>query len=106
MTCRPTRGWVICKHIPPGNHNSGRLLLPEVTKAEAVSVAVAEVAFVSSEEKTLFPGEKITYAGWLRQQRPIKVDGKDYFFLKVDDISMVIEEGPVIVGEYGEYFVE
>ena len=100
---KPSRGYVLIEPEEAETQTASGLLLPETAKDKPQKGIVIEVGGMSLEWTKAFindplvglpvevdKGNKVYYKKWTNES--IKVEGKEYLFVKFEDVLAVIED--------------
>ena len=98
MNVRPLHDRIIVHHLEEGEQQIGGIIIPDTAKEKPQQGTVLAAGNGKAKDSgkrvplDLKAGDRILFGKYAGQE--IKLDGKDYFIMKEDDVLAVIE-GPI-----------
>ena len=98
MNLRPLRDQIIVHRLTEGEQRIGGIIIPDSAKEKPQQGTVVAVGNGKTNDKgkrvplEVKAGDRILFGKYSGQE--IRLDGKDYFIMKEDDVLAVIE-GPI-----------
>jgi len=96
MTVRPLHDRIIVQRIDEGEQNVGGIIIPDSAKEKPQQGTVIAVGNGKANDNgkriplDVKEGDRILFGKYSGQE--IKLDGKEYFIMKEDDVLAVIED--------------
>ena len=96
MTVRPLHDRIIVQRIDEGEQNVGGIIIPDSAKEKPQQGTVIAVGNGKANDNgkriplDVKAGDRILFGKYSGQE--IKLDGKEYFIMKEDDVLAVIED--------------
>jgi len=96
MTVRPLHDRIIVQRIDEGEQNVGGIIIPDSAKEKPQQGTVIAVGNGKTNDNgkriplDVNAGDRILFGKYSGQE--IKLDGKEYFIMKEDDVLAVIED--------------
>ena len=88
MSLRPINNNLVATELEKETKTQSGLLIASTTAQK--KSGLADVVSVSKDITDINPGDRIAFSDY--QKTEIKIDGKDYILLNVDDVLAIVKE--------------